>query len=102
VGVGGVGAAERGEEGDAQSGGDEGLLDGELAGPVGGRRSLPFGVGPPRQKACLRRQGVAASLGWPTTLSTAPLGSLTKKRRTPHGSSVSGWTSARPRRSASA
>jgi hypothetical protein len=31
-----------------------------------------------------------------------PLGSLTKKRRTPHGSSVSGCTSSTPRRTASA
>ena len=30
--------------------------------------------------------------GWPTTLTTTPFGSRTKKRRGPHGSSVSGWT----------
>ena len=30
--------------------------------------------------------------GWPSTLTTTPLGSRTKKRRGPHGSSVSGWT----------
>jgi hypothetical protein len=53
-------------------------------------------------RACIRHQEVAASPPWLATLSTTPLGSLTKKRRTPHGSSVSGCTSARPRRRASA
>jgi hypothetical protein len=33
--VGDVAAGERGEQGDSEAGGDEGLLDGELAGPVG-------------------------------------------------------------------
>jgi len=33
--VGDVAAGERGEQDDSEAGGDEGLLDGELAGPVG-------------------------------------------------------------------
>ena len=37
-----------------------------------------------------------------TRLTTLPAGSRTKKRRTPHSSSVSGWTISYPRRTASA
>ena len=48
---------------------------------------------------CLRRQGVAASPPWLATFSTTPLGS-DEEAPHPHGSSVSGYTIARPRRTA--
>ena len=48
--------------------------------------------------------GIASSGGqrWLSTLTTRPVGSRTKNRRTPQGSSVSGWITAKPRRSTSA
>ncbi len=49
-----------------------------------------------------RRTRPRGAHGWLSTFSTRPLGSRTKKRRTPQGSSVRGWTISQPRRRAAA
>src|SRR6185312_6408841 len=60
-------------------------------------------VGPPHSgHDRWRRDGDGGHGRWASTLTTVPLGSSTKKRRTPHGSLVSGYTTRSPRRTTSA
>ena len=66
-------------------------------GPCGDERGRGGQAMPDRRAEAARAQG-----RWAITFTTVPSGSWTKKRRTPHGSSVSGRRMCSPRRSASA